>query len=178
MDREAKRQAQASLAELQRERLRLSKRVAYLQRLLRDGEKGIIEVKELQLTRLDARRAYRFEMVLRQLGTQAGPIRGVARLRVVLSRDGVRQTLGLAALPGSSPQSVPLSFKHFQTISGELVLPDGAQVEQLIVAIEPEGEQLAASTEAFLWPPEARGISFRPLPVVARAQLGEATEVE
>jgi hypothetical protein len=178
MDREAKRQAQQSLAELQRERLLLSKRVSYLQRLVRDGEKGIVEVKELQLTKLAGLRRFRFEMVLSQLVPEAGRTRGSARLQVVLRRGEGEEAVALAALPGSSPEAVRLDFQHFQIIRGTIVLPEGATAEQVIVDIEPEGEMLASSSEVFLWPPEPGELTVSPLPVVATAEVVDAIEVE
>lgn len=178
IDREAKRQAQQSLAELQRERLLLSKRVAYLQRLVRGGEKGLVEVKDLRLTRLEPPGTYRFEIVLSQLVPQAGRTRGVARLRLGLLRDGAEETLGLTALPGSFPGTVALDFEHFQIVRGEIVLPDNVTAEQLIVDIEPEGEQLAPSSDAFLWPTEPSEKALLPMPAVVTAGSVETTEVE
>jgi len=178
MDREAKRQAQQSLAELQRERLLLRKRVSYLQRLVRGGEKGIVEVKELQLTKLAEPRRFRFEMVLSQLVPEAGRTRGAARLRIALRRDGDEQVTGLAALSGSSPGTVRLDFQHFQILRGTILLPEGATPEQVIVDIEPEGEMLASSSEVFLWPPEPGELTVSPLRVVATTYPIEATEVE
>ncbi|NBC47219.1 MAG: hypothetical protein GVY22_04355 [Gammaproteobacteria bacterium] len=178
MDREAKRQAQQSLAEMQRERLLLSKRVAYLQRLVRGGDTGVVEVKDLQLTQLEAPGTYRFEIVLSQLVPQAGRTQGMARLRLGLTRSGARETMRLGALPGSSPGTVALDFEHFQIVRGEIVLPADATAEEFIVDIEPEGERLASSSDAFLWPAALKEKTVSPSPVVATADLVGATEVE
>ncbi|MFW5723628.1 MAG: DUF6776 family protein [Halochromatium sp.] len=181
MDREAKRQAQQSLAELQRERLLLSKRVTYLQRLLQDGRQGVVEVKEFQLRKGLAPGHYGYRMILSQLVPQNERTRGRALLRVAVTVGGEEQILSLDALPGSSAAEVALDFEHFQAVSGDIVLPDGAEPERLIVEIEPdpgsEGASLARSAEAFLWP-EAAEAFMLPTPVFDARGLVEQLEVE
>lgn len=177
MDREAKRRAQQSLAELQQERLLLSKRVSYLQRLVQDGRAGVVEVKELQLRQGLAPGHYGFEMLLSPLVPQQARTRGRVRLSVVVTVGGEERTLSLDALPGSSPAEVDLDFEHFQAIDGEIVLPQEAQPERLIVEIEPEGASLARSSEAFFWP-DASDAFWLPPPVFDARGLVERREVE
>lgn len=183
MDREAKRQAQQSLAELQRERLLLSKRVSYLQRLLQDGQQGVVEVKELQLRKGLAPGHYGYRMILSQLVPQNERTRGRVMLSVVVTVGDEEQTLSLEALPGSSAAEVALDFEHFQAVSGDIVLPEGVEPERLIVEIEPEpdagseGASLARSSEAFLWP-DAADAFVLPTPVFDARGLVEPLEVE
>lgn len=174
MDREAKRRAQESLAELQQERLDLIKQVVYLQRLIREGQDGIVVVKELQLRKGSAPRSFRFEMALSQLVPQQERTRGRVSLSVVLSRDGKEEELPLDALPGSSPAARVMDFEHFETIAGEIVVPEGAEPERLIIDIEPDGDSLASSAEVFLWPREACSLS----PIVEPTALAETGKVE
>jgi hypothetical protein len=177
MDREVKRQAQESLAELQRERLELVKRVSYLQRLVRDGQAGIVEVKEFRLREGPAPKHFRFEMLLRQLVPQNERTRGRVRIRVVLSRDGNQEDLPLDALPGSSPAEMVVDFEHFQAIAGDIVLPENADAERLVVEFEPEGASVARSSEAFLWPGGAGGACL-PSPIVPSIDPVGPDEVE
>ncbi len=177
MDREAKRQAQESLADLQRERLELIKQVSYLQRLVRDAQVGIVEVKELRLREASVSGSFHFEMLLSQLVAQDERTRGRVRLSVVLSRDGEEEKLPLDALPGSSPGELSIDFEHFQTIAGDIVLPDGVEPARLIVDIEPDGAAIAASSEAFLWPSELDE-ACSSSPILAPTELVEPAEVE
>lgn len=177
MDREAKRQAQESLAELQRERLELIKRVSYLHRLIRDGQVGIVEVKDLQLRKGSAPGSYSFEMLLSQLVPQEERTRGRVSLSLVLSRNGEEERRSLDAMPGSSPGEVPIDFEHFQALEGDIVLPDGADAERLIVDIQPDGVSLASSSEAFLWPSEPGEVCL-PSPVIETVGLDGPAEVE
>jgi hypothetical protein len=152
MDREAKRQAQQVLAELQQERLLLIRRVSYLQRLVHEGRKGIVEVKDLQVTPTDVPGRYAFQLVFSQLVPENGRTQGRARISVVVSVDGRETSLALDALAGSSPASIALDFEHFQAVSGVIELGDGHEPRRLLVDVEPEGESMAASSEIFLWP--------------------------
>lgn len=153
MDREAKRQAQASLTELQRERLYLAKRVAYLQGLLRDDERGVIEIKALELREGSGPgRDFRYRLMLKQLAPERGRSVGTLTLAVGLaSEDGAgRRILGPGELGGA--QERPFDFEYFQVVEGEFLLPEGVEPERLILEVEPAVEALAPSSEAFLWP--------------------------
>jgi hypothetical protein len=177
MDREAKRQAQEALAELQRERLDLIKRVSYLQRLVRDGQAGMVEVKELLLRQGSEPRSVRFEMLLSQLVPQEERTRGRVNVSVVLSQGGEQETLSLDQLPGSSAAETAIDFEHFQAISGDILLPEGAEPEQLIVDIQPDGASMARSSEGFLWPGEP-GDVCSPSPIVESVEHAGPDEVE
>lgn len=178
MDREAKRQAQQALAELQHERLLLTKRVSYLQHLVREGQDGIVEVKDLQVTPTDTPGRYEFQVVLSQLVAQSGRTRGQVRIYLILSRDGEETKLSLDALEGSSPASTAIDFEHFQAVSGTIVLADGDEPRRMVIEVEPEGESVAASSEIFLWrgQPGDR-LSLCPMPVDDLSLSGE-TELE
>lgn len=178
IDREARRQAQKTLADLQRERLVLTKRLSYLQRLVREGERGVIEVKDLQVTRADEPGRYRFDLVLSQLVPQDEQTRGTARVKLVVTRDGEEETLPLTSLPGSSPATIAVDFEYFQTVTGTIVLPVGVRAERLIVDIEPKGEQLAPSSEVFLWPPAPGEVAFSPMPATSEMVAARPAAVE
>jgi hypothetical protein len=178
MDREAKRQAQESLTDLQGERLLLQKRLSYLQRLVRDGSKGVVVVKEVRLAPGDESGRYRFDLILSQLVPQDFRSKGTAQISVVVSRDDKEQSLTLDELPGSTSAAIPFDFEHFQFVSGEIVLPGGAVPERFVVEIEPSGELLSSSSEAFLWPdnPECAGVNLNP--AVSAEELTEDSKVE
>lgn len=159
MDREAKRQAQQALAELQEERLLLTRRVSYLQRLVREGGKGVVEVKEFQVTPTEVPGRYAFQVVFSQLVPQNGRTRGRARISLVVTRKGEETTLSLDALRGSSPATTVLDFEHFQAVSGVIELSKGVEPQRILIDVEPEGESMAASAEVFLWPGETDAMS-------------------
>jgi hypothetical protein len=164
IDREAKRAAQSKLAELQRERLYLAKQVAYLQGLIRDGEVGAVEVREFTLTEGEGAGEYRYNFTVDQLVPEFGRSEGSAIVKVVLQRNGERETVPLADLPGSSSGQHNVSFDHFQTFDGTIRLPAEANPREIIVDIEPGNNNLMRSSEAFAWRAhEGDGISLAPI---------------
>ena len=177
MDRESRRQAQESLAELQRQRLDLIKRVSYLQRLVRDDREGVVEVKELQLHKTPMLGHFHFDLLLSHLVPQDARTRGRLSLSVVISRDAEEEQLSLDALPGSSSANIAIDFKHFQAVAGDIVLPEGVDAERLIVDIRPEGTSTAPSSEAFLWPGEP-GTACSLSPILEMSGLAEPAAVE
>jgi hypothetical protein len=163
IDREAKRAAQAQLFELQGERLRLAKQVAYLKGLLREGDTGVVEVKEFVLTEGDVPASFHYHFTVSQLVPDFGRSVGTALVKVVLRVDGERQTLGLADLPGSSSGRHSMAFDHFQSFDGKIVLGQDADPQEVVVEIEPGNNNLMPSSEAFVWRAEDGGtISLTP----------------
>jgi len=151
IDREAKRMAQEELAELQRERLGLAKEVAYLQRLISADGDGVVTVKELALSGADRPGEYHYRLILSQLVPEFGRSSGTVTLKVVMKLDGEEVTRGLDELPGSSPTRHRMGFDYFQSLSGEIVLPEDAEPLRLVVDIEPSTERLLRSSDAYLW---------------------------
>ena len=165
IDREAKRAAQEQLAELQGERLRLAKQVAYLQGLIREGETGVVEVREFLVTEADEPHTFRYRFTMNQLIPNFGHSEGVARIKVALMRDGERSVEPVSALQGSSAGKHDFAFDHFQSFEGTIVLPPGAEPREVIVDIEPENNNLMQSSESFAWQAQG-GDATSLLPIV------------
>jgi hypothetical protein len=163
IDSEAKRAAQAQLGELQGERLRLAKRVAYLQGLMRNGQTGVVEVKEFLLTEGDQPGLFDYRFTVNQLVPDFRRSQGTAVVKVVLRRDGKRVTLSLSELPGSTSGRHPMAFDFFQTFEGRIQLPPDVEPVEVVVDIEPGNNNLMESSEAFAWHAEIGGaISLLP----------------
>jgi len=152
MDREAKRVAQEQLAELQGERLRLAKRVAYFQRLLSADGAGVVEVKEAVISPGEKPGSYHYRLTLSQLIPEIGRSAGTVTLKVAMEQDGKRVVRSLDDLPGSSPARQRMDFEHFQTFDGDIVLPADAEPQHLIVDVNPSTSRLVQSSDAFIWP--------------------------
>ncbi|KAA6185204.1 hypothetical protein F2Q65_09865 [Thiohalocapsa marina] len=151
IDQEARRAVQAQLVELQGERLRLARQVAYLGSLIREGDRGAVEIRAFALTAMDAPGAYRYRIILSQLVPEFGRSVGEASVHVVLERDSQLQTLALSDLPGSSLGRHELAFDHFQRLEGVIQLPADATPRQVVVDIEPGSDNLLATSESFVW---------------------------
>jgi hypothetical protein len=157
IDREAKRAAQAQLVELQGERLRLAKQVAYLMGLMREGSAGVVEVKEFVLTEGQARGTFDYHFTLSQLVPGFGRSVGTALVKIVLRVDDEPRTLSLADLPGSTSGEHSLDFDHFQSFEGRIVLGQDADPQEVVVEIKPGNNNLLESSDAFVWRVEGGG---------------------
>jgi len=151
IDREARRAVQSQLAELQGERLRLAKQVAYLRGLLHVDGKGIVEVKEFVLTKRDEDREFDYQFTVNQLIPDFERSEGTAEVKLVVSDGDDTRTLALADLPGSTDGRHNMAFDHFQSFSGTIRLPKDVEVQRVIVDIRPANDNLLPSSEAFAW---------------------------
>jgi hypothetical protein len=145
IERETNRSLQEQLKQAQDQRLALLKEGTYLKRLIQEGGKGAVRVHDLRLTRGADPRSFRYSFTVTQLIAELGESKGTVRLRLDGTRDGQPGVLELGPLP--------MRFEHFQGFEGELRLPPGLEPRTLSVAVEPEGEGLAGSSEAFPWAP-------------------------
>jgi len=151
IDREAKRAAQAQLADLQAERLRLAKQVTYLRGLMREGAAGVVEVKEFMLTQSGDDGVFDYQFIVTQLIPEFGRSEGTAVVKLSVRRGEEVETLPLSALPGSSSGRHDIDFDHFQSLSGTIRVPSGLEPLQVIVDIQPGNDNLINSSDSFAW---------------------------
>jgi hypothetical protein len=171
IDREAQRAVQSQLADLQGERLRLAKQVAYLRGLLHVDGKGIVEVKEFVLTKRGEEGDFEYQFTVNQLIPDFEPSSGTAEVKLVV-RDGEDdKILALTDLPGSTDGRHKMAFDHFQSFSGTIRLPADVEARQVIVDIRPANDNLLPSSEAFVW--HASDVSGAALTPVVASEAGD-----
>lgn len=151
IDREAKRAAQAQLADLQAERLRLAKQVTYLRGLVREGSAGVVEVKEFMLTQSGDDGVFDYQFIVTQLVPEFGRSEGTAVVKLSVRRGEEVEILSLSELPGSSSGRHDIGFEHFQSLSGKIRVPSGLEPLQVIVDIQPGSDNLISSSDSFAW---------------------------
>lgn len=156
IDAQAKRSARDSLERLQRERLALAKRTTYLERLVRAGGSGLIEVNDYALRAEGAERRYRFSFTVRQRFPEVGTTTGSVKLKLEVNDETVTaplMTAGDERVGGSG--SIRLDFAHFQRVDGVLELPPGLKPDAFIVEVVPDDDRNIALDESFSWRPTA-----------------------
>lgn len=151
IERETNRSLQAQLKEAQDERLALIKESSYLKRLVQEGGKGAVRVHDLRLTPAGSARAFRYSFTVTQLISDFGESRGAVQLHLKGVENAKETTLSLEDLPEAAPKHLSLRFEYFQNLSGEFVLPDGFEPRLVTLTIDPEGDLLAGTSEAFPW---------------------------
>lgn len=153
IDRDAVRQAQVTLTELQAERSRLTKEVNFLRGLLSAG-RGPLHVRSFVLSEAGDN-GFRYQLTVAQALRNIGATEGELRLSVS-GRDagGDRDRLGLDQLSKAGKRGVPLRFMHYQDLEGVIRLPQGFQPESVTIEIRPKNKSLKRVTEVFPWAPK------------------------
>jgi len=151
IERETARSLQAQLKEAQDERLALIKESKYLKRLIRDGGQGAVRVHALVLAPLEGSQQYRYGFTVTQLVPGVGESTGRVVLRLEGTRNGKEVSVPLGELPGADPATLPMKFEFFQNFQGVFGLPQGLEPRVVSITIEPDGDDILRTSEAFPW---------------------------
>ncbi len=150
ISRDANRDLQGTLAERDEEIAALRADVAFYERFVgATAQRRGLTVHELRLQpRTDA--GWHYTATLTQSLNRDAVSQGQVRLSVEGTRDGRLETLDWSALR-QQPDAKPIaySFKYFQQVEGDIVLPAGFQPLRVLVRLEPEGA--AAVERSFSW---------------------------
>ncbi|WPL15869.1 hypothetical protein Thiowin_00788 [Thiorhodovibrio winogradskyi] len=155
IDREAKRLAQAQLEELQHERHEYAKQVSVLERLIREGGGGVVQVQDFKLWETGQSREFGYSFTVTQLIPEFGQTLGRVSLRLAgktVENDSVERAAD--QLEGAKPAVHRMQFEFFQHFSGAIKLPEDLQPRTLTVEIEPTVKNLISSSRTFGWEPE------------------------
>ncbi|WPL11505.1 DUF6776 family protein [Thiorhodovibrio litoralis] len=158
IDREAKRLAQAQLEELQHERHEYAKQVSALERLIREGGGGVVQVQDFELWETEKPREFGYRFTVAQLISEFGQTSGRVKLRIEgKTPEGESVSRSAAQLQGSEPASHRMDFEFFQNFSGLLMLPEGFQPLTLTIEIEPLVKNLISSARTYPWEAQTWG---------------------
>lgn len=159
IDREAKRLAQAQLEQLQQERHEYAKQVSALERLIREGGGGVVQVQDFDLWETDQPDIFGYRFTVTQLIPEFGQASGQVRLRLQgETAEGGSVSRSASELDGSEPGSHRMRFEFFQNFTGTLRLPLDLQPQTLTVEIEPTVKNLISSSRTFTWNPDPRSL--------------------
>jgi len=106
---------------------------------------GGVRIARLDLLQRLEGRGVRYRLLLVQEARGSEPVRGRVRVRVVGERSGEPVALPLDALAPLAEYPIPVRFRYFQDVAGELELPSGFRprgVEVTARAEDPEGWRL------------------------------------
>ncbi|GAC15045.1 DUF6776 family protein [Aliiglaciecola lipolytica] len=113
---------------------RLKEEIQFYQRVMapeleQDG--FLIEAFDIKKSLSD--RAYWFELVLMQQDKIKNVVKGTVEINVIGSEDGKPRQYKLSELLTEESPSLSFSFKYFQTIQGEMILPKNFSPEKVQV---------------------------------------------
>ena len=150
ISRNANRDLQGTLAERDEEIAGLRADVAFYERFVGStAQRRGLNVHALHVQRQNGQ-AWHFTATLTQNLNRGAVNHGRLTLSVEGSRNGRMQRLDWAQLrqqPGAP--GLDYSFKYFQQVEGDLLLPPGLQPIRLVARLEPQGG--AAVEQSFTW---------------------------
>lgn len=153
IDREAYREVEGSLIELQSKILEQRDALAFYRGIVSpdDGRPGL-RVQDLKLTRGDNERVFNLQLVLVQALQHDRKVSGDVLLEIEGSEDGVTKTYALPQLlPDATAADWPFSFRYFQHFDRQLVLPDGFTPERIHVEVRSKTRSISSIEEDFAW---------------------------
>lgn len=153
IDREAYREVEASLTELQAKIQEQRDAIAFYRGIVSpaDGNKGL-RVQDLKLTRGKKEREYNIRLVLVQALKHDRKVSGNVNLTIEGDLDGVEKTFSYAELLPEDSESVwAFSFRYFQDFNRQVVLPDGFTPQRVTVEVQSKTRSISSIEESFAW---------------------------
>ena len=153
IDREAYREVEASLTELQAKIQEQRDAIAFYRGIVSpaDGNKGL-RVQDLKLTRGKNEREYNIRLVLVQALKHDRKVSGNVNLTIEGDLGGVDKTFSYAELlPDEAEPAWAFSFRYFQDFNRQVVLPDGFTPERVNVEVESRTRSISSIEESFAW---------------------------
>ncbi len=151
ISRQANSELQGTLAERDEEIASLRADIAFYERFVgATGQRRGLSVHELKLQPQRDAQLWHFVATLTQNLNRGAVNRGRLRLLVEVSDGGRMQTLDWADLrQQQNAPGVEYSFKYFQQVEGDIVLPPGVKPVRVIARLMPASG--AAVEQSFTW---------------------------
>ena len=153
IDREAYREVEASLTDLQAKIQEQRDAIAFYRGIVSpaDGNKGL-RVQDLELTRGKNEREYNIRLVLVQALKHDRKVSGNVNLTIEGDLDGVEKTYSYAELlPDEAEAAWAFSFRYFQDFNRQVVLPDGFTPQRVNVEVQSRTRSISSIEESFSW---------------------------
>lgn len=153
IDREAYREVETSLTNLQRKIQEQRDAIAFYRGIVSpaDGGRGL-RVQDVRLIKGKEERQYHLRLVLIQAMQHDRSVKGEVDFSLDGAQDGEAMSYGLdQLLPDDADSSWPFSFRYFQDFDRELVLPEGFVPEQINIEVRSRTKSIASVKQSFIW---------------------------
>ena len=152
IDAEAYRRVEEQLAGLQEEILTQQEDLAFYRGIVSDQQTGL-RIQDLELLRGADASTFTVRLVLAQAIRADRRISGSVELNVEGTQDGQETILGLADLAGEAKgkSGLAFSFRYFQNLQADLVLPVGFAPARVTVKLTPNGKSAKSLEKSFVW---------------------------
>jgi hypothetical protein len=153
IDREAYREIEASLTDLQAKIQEQRDAIAFYRGIVSpaDGNKGL-RVQDLRMTRGKREREYNVRLVLVQALKHDRKVSGNVNLTIEGDLDGVEKAFSYAELlPEDGQAAWAFSFRYFQDFNRQVVLPDGFTPQRVKIEVRSKTRSISSIEESFAW---------------------------
>jgi cell division protein FtsB len=153
IDREAYKEVEASLLELQEKIQEQQDAIAFYRGIVSpaDGRPGL-RVQDFRLTRGAEEREFNLRLVLVQAMKHDRKVSGNVALTIEGSEGGEAKSYALEDLvPEDADRSWPFSFRYFQDFDRQIILPDGFTPERVRVEVRSRTKSISSIEENFAW---------------------------
>lgn len=116
------------------------------------GNKRGLTFGAVELGDTDRLRTYRYKVVMQQLATSHELLTGNLRFTVIGKMNGFEAQYALSELSQQvDSENIKLRFKYFQTIEGQLSLPEGFEPERIELVANSTGRDSVTVEKRFGW---------------------------
>lgn len=152
IDKKAYNDINGSLKRLQNEVLELKEQVTFYRGIVSPTQAAAgLNITSFKLNKLGKESGYHFKLVLTQVKQNNRIIRGKANILIDGLYNGEPKQFNVADLMGNSKPDMNLQFKYFQTIEGDMVLPQGFVPSSVLVDLKPSGSGQNSISKTFNW---------------------------
>ncbi len=153
IDREAYREVEASLTELQTKIQEQQDAIAFYRGIVSpaDGKAGL-RVQDFHLTRGGTEREYLIRLVLVQAMKHDRKVSGDVTVSIAGELNGIETSYKYEQLlPADAEKKWAFSFRYFQDFDRRVILPDGFTPERITVHVQSRTRAIASIEESFSW---------------------------
>lgn len=153
IDREGYTQVESELVELQARILEQQEDIAFYRGIVSPDDAAGLRIQNFSLSRGIGPLTFNMQLVLAQAFRSDRQVAGYVELSVEGVRQGEAVRLGLPELLAESDPKTRLdfSFRYFQDLKADLVLPSGFAPQRVIVKVTPKGKSAKTVEESFDW---------------------------
>jgi hypothetical protein len=151
---EAYRQVEDQLIGLQTRILEQQEDLAFYRGIVSADQQAGLRVQDFELSAGSDTASYVLHLVLAQAIRNDKRVSGHVELSVEGSRSGEPVTMSLADLVsgGDGENRIEYSFRYFQNLQTDLVLPEGFAPVRVVVRLKPKGKGAKVVEKEFDWP--------------------------
>lgn len=153
IDRQATEKVRLLVRDLEQQIAMQKEEIAFYKGLMAPSEKEQgLSIRAWMKERTGKGRRYEFSLVVQQLAVVHKLLKGHMRVNVVGLQDGEQKIFALRDLSQQvTEEKIKLRFKYFQTIEGEIELPEGFEAQRVDVIAQSAGNKSAFVERSFDW---------------------------